>query len=189
MTSTEKESEAAPASEEATPTSEEVTTAEATTSVVPAVTTSATKEFVECVHAGGNWTGQAEYSDGSYGPHPDCEALRASYAAENPYQCPGTDALVPDPSYCHSGYLGGEAAYDELFAPPEARGGAGAGGGSEPGEDCPAAVCGYGVDANGNPNPTSGEIQTQHACETGQVTDPELCGAVQEKMDNWVPVG
>ncbi|MDN6706348.1 hypothetical protein [Corynebacterium glyciniphilum] len=46
------------------------------------------------------------------------------------------------------------------------------------GGTCPAAICGYGHDEHGNPNPSSGELQTQHGCEEGYVTDPELCAAV-----------
>lgn len=46
------------------------------------------------------------------------------------------------------------------------------------GGTCPAARCGYGHDANGNPNPSSGEIQAKHGCEQGYITDPELCAAV-----------
>lgn len=46
------------------------------------------------------------------------------------------------------------------------------------GGTCPAALCGYGHDEHGNPNPSSGEIQTQHGCEQGYITDVELCAAV-----------
>lgn len=51
------------------------------------------------------------------------------------------------------------------------------------GGTCPAARCGYGHDANGNPNPSSGEIQTKHGCDEGYITDPTLCAAVNEKHD------
>lgn len=51
------------------------------------------------------------------------------------------------------------------------------------GGTCPAARCGYGHDANGNPNPSSGEIQTKHGCDEGYITDPNLCAAVNEKHD------
>lgn len=44
--------------------------------------------------------------------------------------------------------------------------------------ECPAYLCGYGNDANGNRNKSSGEIQTQYGCEQGYITDPQLCGAV-----------
>lgn len=43
-----------------------------------------------------------------------------------------------------------------------------------------AAECGYGYDEEGNPNPSSGELQTQWGCEQGYITDPELCAAVSE---------
>ncbi|MCZ4541360.1 hypothetical protein O4162_14505 [Dietzia maris] len=46
------------------------------------------------------------------------------------------------------------------------------------GGTCPAARCGYGHDADGNPNPSSGEIQTKYGCDEGYITDPELCAAV-----------
>ena len=46
------------------------------------------------------------------------------------------------------------------------------------GGTCAAAICGYGHDENGNPNKSSGEIQTQDGCEQGYITDPELCAAV-----------
>lgn len=65
----------------------------------------AEREFVECIHGGGAWTSQAWYNDGSYGWHADCQALRDAQLAENPYQCPGTDAQVPDSSYCTQEYL------------------------------------------------------------------------------------
>lgn len=43
-----------------------------------------------------------------------------------------------------------------------------------------AAECGYGHDEQGNPNPSSGELQTQYGCEQGYITDPELCAAVRD---------
>lgn len=46
------------------------------------------------------------------------------------------------------------------------------------GGTCPAAQCGYGHDEQGNPNPSSGELQTQHGCEQRYITDVELCAAV-----------
>lgn len=80
------------------------------------------------------------------------------------YKCGGTDAWVYDPANCTAANLGGEAVYDILWGPdaaqtadevyqdlsqiPMADGGT-----------CPAALCGYGHDAYGNPNPSSGEIQ------------------------------
>lgn len=44
----------------------------------------------------------------------------------------------------------------------------------------PAAECGYGYDEHGNPNPSSGELQTQWGCEQGYITDPDLCAAVAD---------
>ena len=51
------------------------------------------------------------------------------------------------------------------------------------GGTCPAARCGYGHDANGNPNPSSGEIQTKYGCDEGYISDPALCDAVNTKYD------
>lgn len=45
------------------------------------------------------------FSDGSYGWHADCQALDYQQMAENPYQCPGTDAFAPEASHCTSGRL------------------------------------------------------------------------------------
>ena len=44
------------------------------------------------------------------------------------------------------------------------------------GGTCPAYKCGYGHDENGNPNPSSGELQFQYACEQGYI-DPSECAA------------
>lgn len=46
------------------------------------------------------------------------------------------------------------------------------------GGTCPAYKCGYGTNDQGQPNPSSGEIQTLHGCQEGYITDAELCGAV-----------
>lgn len=46
------------------------------------------------------------------------------------------------------------------------------------GGTCPAYLCGYGTDENGNPNPSSGELQLQHGCEQGYIQDPDQCAAV-----------
>lgn len=47
-----------------------------------------------------------------------------------------------------------------------------------PSAECPAYLCGYSNDDNGNRNKSSGEIQTQYGCEQGYITDPQLCGAI-----------
>lgn len=44
------------------------------------------------------------------------------------------------------------------------------------GGTCPAYKCGYGHDENGNPNPSSGELQFQYGCEQGYI-DPAECAA------------
>lgn len=64
-------------------------------------------QFVECIFAGGSWTTSARFNDGSNAWHPDCQALRDEQLAQNPYKCPGTDARVPDRSYCTPENLGG----------------------------------------------------------------------------------
>ena len=51
------------------------------------------------------------------------------------------------------------------------------------GGTCPHYQCGYGVDANGNPNPSSGELQSLYACETGAITDQELCASLRERAN------
>lgn len=52
------------------------------------------------------------------------------------YRCPQTDAWVTDPSYC---------LIDHKLV--------------DPNENCPAYLCGYGVDENGNHRPSNSEIQ------------------------------
>lgn len=71
--------------------------------------------FVECIYGGGSWTEQAYFSDGSYGFHPDCKALRDQQVAENPYTCPQTDARVPDLSYCTPDYLNAPVPEELVF--------------------------------------------------------------------------
>lgn len=44
------------------------------------------------------------------------------------------------------------------------------------GGTCPAYKCGYGHDENGNPYPSSGELQFQYGCEQGYI-DPSECAA------------
>lgn len=87
------------------------------------------------------------------------------------YQCPATDAFVDDLALCTSANLGGDPIYDTWFPGglpasevPFADGGT-----------CAAAVCGYGHDEFGNPNPSSGGIQARYGCEEGYITDPAIC--------------
>lgn len=58
------------------------------------------KEFVECIFGGGNWTENALFSDGSFGPYPLCKQLREDVLRERPFRCPGTDWQVADLSTC-----------------------------------------------------------------------------------------
>ncbi|SDL61673.1 hypothetical protein SAMN04488535_0171 [Corynebacterium mycetoides] len=114
----------------------------------------------------------------------------------NGYRCAGTDAYVLDPANCTAANLGADPSYDTQFGPaaainaqqelraleeeqrldeiPMADGGT-----------CPAYKCGYGHDANRNPNPSSGELQTMHGCEQGYIDDQELCAAVAQKAEQY----
>lgn len=87
------------------------------------------------------------------------------------HQCPRTDAFVWDPADCTPENLGAGPLPDPASIPV-------ADGGT-----CPAAVCGYGHDEYGNPNPSSGELQTQFGCEDGYITDAELCAAVGRPLN------
>lgn len=53
------------------------------------------------------------------------------------------------------------------------------------GGTCPAYKCGYGTDENGNPNPSSGELQLMDGCQQGYVDDPERCAAVLDKANQY----
>src|SRR5699024_1566515 len=54
----------------------------------------------ECIYGGGAWTGTAFMSDGSAQPASECQALRDEQLSKYPYQCPGTNHHVADPSEC-----------------------------------------------------------------------------------------
>lgn len=82
------------------------------------------------------------------------------------YQCPGTDFWVDDSSFCTPDIVGPE---NVAFAD---------------GGTCAGATCGYGHNAEGDRNPTSGELQALHGCQDGYITDPELCAAVSW-VDGW----
>lgn len=56
--------------------------------------------LVECIYGGGAWTENGWMSDGSYGYHPQCAALRNEQLAQYPYVCPQTDHHVADLSEC-----------------------------------------------------------------------------------------
>ena len=56
--------------------------------------------LVECIYGGGAWTDNGWMSDGSYGYHPQCAALRNEQLARYPYVCPQTDHHVADLSEC-----------------------------------------------------------------------------------------
>lgn len=42
-----------------------------------------------------------------------------------------------------------------------------------------AAVNGYGTDANGHPNRSSGDLQAEWGCQQGYITDPAICSQYQ----------
>lgn len=104
-------------------------------------------------------------------PEPDAEEVELDAGTDAPaeqpgsmwgpvgegYRCPRTDASVWDPADCTPENLGAVAAPDpDPSTVPITDGGT-----------CPAAVCGYGHDEHGNPNPSSGELQTRDGCERG----------------------
>lgn len=93
-------------------------------------------------------------------------------------RCPGTDAWVWDFSDCNpsNGVIDPQEfnrIVEQQNQQPSHDGVAIADGGT-----CPAYLCGYGHDEQGNRNPTSGELQAQHGCQQGYITDVELCAAV-----------
>lgn len=98
------------------------------------------------------------------------------------YQCAATDAWVSDPANCTAANLGGDPAYDDIWGPdaamPADQMWMNENGPAPSYEGCPAAICGYGHNDQGERNPSSGEIQTLHGCQEGYITDPELCAAV-----------
>lgn len=123
-------------------------------------------------------------------PEPAASVGEPSPTAAEPYvvEClfgtPGpsrmSDGTIQNTDYCFY-ELGGPAYLEQ-----EGQSGLG-GANQQPPHDgvpiadggtCPAYLCGYGHDAQGNRNPTSGEIQTKHGCEQGYITDVELCAAV-----------
>lgn len=93
-------------------------------------------------------------------------------------QCPGTDAFVWDFADCNPSNGVIDPAEFARLGQQQNQAPAHDGVPIADGGTCPAYLCGYGHDEQGNRNPTSGEIQTQHGCEQGYITDPELCAAV-----------
>jgi len=112
--------------------------------------------------------GPALWSDGSTRFSQDC--YDQGVANRGSYRCPHTDSYVNDPSKC-APWQSNEKPLDQV---PYADGGT-----------CPAYKCGYGHDANGNPNPTSGETQLMDGCEKGYINDPEKCAAVARKAEQY----
>ncbi|WP_236658480.1 hypothetical protein [Corynebacterium amycolatum] len=97
-------------------------------------------------------------TDTTVEPTPTAEQLPAAPAPEQTadnnftdpgsgYQCPGTDAFVNNPSDCTPENLGGDPAPADTVP-------------YDDGGTCPAYLCGYGTDEDGNANPSSGEIQS-----------------------------
>lgn len=81
------------------------------------------------------------------------------------YQCPQTGQYVSDSDQCEDIH----PAHDGVPIPD--------------GGTCPAYLCGYGHDAEGNPNPSSGEIQGRDGCQQGYIDDPEYCAAIEEVFE------
>ncbi|QGW24505.1 MULTISPECIES: hypothetical protein [unclassified Dietzia] len=114
----------------------------------------------------------------------DPAAASEPYVVECLFGTPGpsrmSDGTIRSTDYCFH-EMGGPAYLEQ-----EGRSGLG-GASQQPAHDgvpiadggtCPAALCGYGHDEDGNRNPSSGEIQSQYGCEQGYITDAELCAAV-----------
>ncbi|QGW25770.1 hypothetical protein GJR88_04211 [Dietzia sp. DQ12-45-1b] len=79
----------------------ETTTAATAAAGAPAATPAVGgPTLIECIYGGGAWTENGFFTDGSYGYHPQCAALRNEQMAANPYRCPQTDHYVPDLSHC-----------------------------------------------------------------------------------------
>ncbi|MEX3505648.1 hypothetical protein [Corynebacterium sp. LK2510] len=104
-------------------------------------------------------------SDGTIVYSDDC--YRQGIAEKGVAECPGGGfaAVLSD---CPPGGI------KDLSKIPHAEGGT-----------CANSICGYGYDENGNPNPTSGEIQLMHGCEKGYIDDPDKCAAVASMAEQY----
>lgn len=89
-----------------------------------------------------------EVTSSTPAPQPDvAEEPAGAEATARDYRCPQTDNYVTDPSECETPVAVTDIAPDPATVP------------FADGGTCPAYKCGYGHDENGNPNPSSGEIQ------------------------------
>lgn len=175
------------ASSSAAVTTTSVTPLRMTTSEAPAPTTTVeavTAEpavqkpyVVECLDG---TPGPAKWSDGSmafsqwcFDQHGGNEYLQQEREV-NTFECDG--------QVCRNPYTGGSYPDPNAVAPPSV------GTTSDRGYSCSGDRC-YWPDGSPVPNyqrcgtqcgeaPTSGEIQTRHGCETGYITDPELCAGL-----------
>lgn len=132
------------------------TSSTSTSTTVAEETAQTEPHLVECIYGGGSWTGNGRFSDGNYGPHPDCQAKRDAQLTQNPYRCPQTDWHVPDPSWCTDPNKGGRA---NAPAPAPA----------------PASV------PEQPAYDSSGEAQSHYGCQEGYINDPALCGEMEQK--------
>lgn len=119
-------------------------------------------------------------------PQPSQEQIK-SEPNQEPYvvECiPGTPgpSRMSDGTTKYTDYCGNQPGAAEAR---EAEANAGLPESNTPGCDGPAAICGYGTDANGNPNPTSGELQLMDGCQQGYIDDPERCAAVMEDANRY----
>lgn len=98
-TSSSSSTRTTPSTTASTETTPQAKTAEsaAPTAVSPA---SVGPTLLECVYGGGAWTETGWMSDGTYGYHPQCAALRSEQLDRYPYRCPQTDHQVADLSEC-----------------------------------------------------------------------------------------
>ncbi|GAA4789423.1 hypothetical protein FRX94_08780 [Corynebacterium canis] len=115
-------------------------------------------------------TPRAEQQQPVTPPPAEPAATNEPYVVECLLDTPG-QSLMSDGTVRNTEYCGSQSgAQPDPATIPFANGGT-----------CPHYQCGYGVDANGNPNPSSGELQSLYACETGAITDQEFCTSLRER--------
>lgn len=139
-------------------------------STTPAPTTAKTHEKKTPTNAATSTTQEAAPVTTSAVTHP--HVVECLFGTPGPSQM--SDGTIQYTEYCAN-----QPGAQEIL---DAEANAGLPAPNTTGCDGPAAICGYGVDENGNRNPTSGEIQTVDGCEKGYITDPELCAAARSAV-------